>query len=79
MDETAVAVLAVEALLQSGPWGLALAAILYTGSRAMTTAAEHLCDLFPKLLNIVEKLVDKGLELRLKTYHYTLDDSEDEP
>lgn len=68
------------ALVEAGPWGAALAFTLYVLTKWMTTAAEHLCELFPKVLDIADKLVDKGLELRLKTYHYTVDpdDTEEE-
>jgi len=73
-----LALQAFAALLQSGPWGMAFAATLYFGGRALTTASEHLCELFPKVLSIADKLVDKGLELRLKTYHYTPIEEDDD-
>jgi hypothetical protein len=71
MDDATLALRITEALLSSGPWGLALAVTLWTVSRGVATASEHLCELFPRMLGILDRLVDKGLEVRLKTYHYT--------
>ena len=76
---TDLSMMALQAVLSTGPWGVALAFTLYVITKWMTTAAEHLCELFPKVLSIADRLVDKGLEFRLKTYHYTIEEDPESP